>query len=215
MTSGFTSLNGTTWDAYTLIGTYDGRSFTITRPPRPHVASTTDADDERERDRLRTPCPEPPDGWRVLDASRTNEEATSRTIEAARALEGYADVWLDQSRHPLYHRSDEWAAQLMAADLGTLIINVAVTGDTAAAETTLREFWGGPLCVSSARRTDAELKRVRDELIGTPGLLSLEHVLDHVHLEVIHDDGTLQRELDASYDAGLVVVTSALKPCTG
>ena len=49
----------------------------------------------------------------------------------------------------------------MAADLGTLIINVAVTGDTAVAETTLREFWGGPLCVSSARRTYAEVKRAR------------------------------------------------------
>ena len=91
MISGFTSLNGTTWGAYTLIGTYDGHSFTITRPPRPHVASTTDADDERERDRLRTRCPEPPGGWRVLDPSRTNEEAMCGTVEAARALEGYAD----------------------------------------------------------------------------------------------------------------------------
>ena len=215
MTSGFTSLNGTTWGAYTLIGTYDGRSLTITRPPRPRVASTTDADEERERDRLRTPCPEPPGGWRVLDPSRTDEEAMSRAIDAARAMEGYANAWLDQSRHPLYHRSDEWAAQLMAADLGTLIINVAVTGDTEAAETKLREFWGGPPCVSSARRTDSELKRVRDELIETPGLLSLGHFLDHVHLEVINDDGSLERELDASYGAGLVVVTSALRPYTG
>ena len=61
VTSGFTCLNGTTWGAYTLIGSYDGHSFTITRPPRrPRLASTTDADEERERDRLRTPAPGAP-----------------------------------------------------------------------------------------------------------------------------------------------------------
>jgi hypothetical protein len=39
--------------------------------------------------------------------------------------------------------------------------------------------------------------------------------IDLVSLEVIHDDGTLQRELDATYGAGLVVVASALKPYAG
>jgi hypothetical protein len=210
--SGYTILSATTWGAYTLIGTYDGHRFTMTRPPQSLVASATTRDEERDRDRLRAPCPDPPGGWRVLDPSRTSDEALSRVVQAAQALEGYADVWLDQSRHPLFHRSDEEAAQRMAADWQTHIVIVAVTGDTAVARAKLREFWGGPLCVTKARHTAAELMRVREELTRTAGLLALGHFLDHVDLQVIHDDGSLQRALDARYGAGLVAVSSALKP---
>jgi hypothetical protein len=92
---------------------------------------------------------------------------------------------------------------------------VAVTGVTAAAEARLREVWGGALCVSRARHTDAELRRVQEEVARTPGVLSVGTTIDRVNLEVIHDDGTLQRELDATYGAGLVVVASVLRPYAG
>jgi hypothetical protein len=49
----------------------------------------------------------------------------------------------------------------------------------------------------------------------TPGVLSVGTTIDRVNLEVIHDDGTLQRELDATYGAGLVVVASVLRPYAG
>lgn len=206
--SGHTTVSGTTWGAYTVIGTYDGHSFTTTRPPREYVAPATEPGGDL--DRLRTPCPEPSGGWRVLDPSRTTEEALSRLSELARGLEGYASMWLDQSLNPVAQRRDEEAARLMN-DPAQMIINVAVTGDAAVAEARLREVWGGPLCVSTARHTDEELSRVRDELVGTPGMLTLGHFLDHVDLEVVYDDGSLQREVDARFGEGLVVITSALR----
>jgi hypothetical protein len=146
--------------------------------------------------------------------SKTTDESMERAFEEARGLEGYAGLWLDQSINPAASRDDEDAYDLMN-DPEKLIINVAVTGDTAAAEARLREVWGGALCVSRARHTDAELRRVQEEVARTPGVLSVGTTIDRVNLEVIHDDGTLQRELDATYDAGLLVVASVLRPYPG
>lgn len=213
--SGHTSRNGTTWGDYTLVGRYDGRSFTLTRPPEPgRTAGLEPAADAVEEARG-TPCPEPAGGWRVLDAARTTDESMERAFEVARRLEGYAGLWLDQSINPAASRIDENAYDLLN-DPEKLIINVAVTGDTpAAAEARLREVWGGALCVSRAAYTEAELRRVQEEVSGIPGALSVSTSLDRVNLEVIHDDGSLQRELDATYGSGLVVVASVLRPYTG
>ena len=38
---------------------------------------------------------------------------------------------------------------------------------------------------------------------------------DRVDVEVIYDDGSLQRELDERLGAGMVAVTSALRPADG
>jgi hypothetical protein len=38
---------------------------------------------------------------------------------------------------------------------------------------------------------------------------------DRVDLEVVYDDGSLQRDLDNRFGAGLVVVASALRPYDG
>jgi len=146
-----------------------------------------------------------------VDPALTTDESMERTFDAARGLAGYAGLWLDQSINPANDRNDEDSALLMN-DPEKLIINVAVTSDTAAAEAQLREVWGGALCVSSARHTEAELQRVLDVVTGTPGALGLGHGHDRVDLEVIYDDGSLQRELDDRFEPGLVVVRSALRP---
>ena len=208
------SLHGTTWGDYTVIGTYDGHAFTMTRPPRSGRQGGARPDPDPLEAPLGTPCPEPPGGWRVLDPSRTTDESMERALEVARRLDGYAGVWLDQSINPAASRADEDAYDLMN-DPEKLIVNVAVTGDPAAAEARLREVWGGALCVGRAGHTDAELRRVQEEVCRTPGALSVWTSIDRVNLEVIHDDGTLQRQLDATYGAGLVVVASVLRPYAG
>jgi hypothetical protein len=212
--SGHTSRNGTTWGDYTLVGTYDGHAFTLTRPPRPGRAAGLEPAADALDEVRGTPCPEPEGGWRVLDPSRTTDESMELAFEEARGLEGYAGLWLDQSINPAASSTDEEAYDLMN-DPEKLIINVAVTGDTAAAEARLREVWGGALCVSRAAHTEAELRRVQEEVSRTPGSLSVGTIIDRVHVEVIHDDGSLQRELDARYGAGLVVVASVLRPYEG
>lgn len=211
---GYESLNGTTWGDYTVVGTYDGSTFTMTRPPRPGQQADGDLSTDEEPDPFGTPCPEPSGGWRVLDPFRTTDESMERVFEEAQSLEGYAGSWVDQSINPADGSGDE-DSDLLMNDPTRLIVNVAVTGDTASAEARLREFWGGALCVSRARHTKAELTVVLEELIRTPGLLGAGTGRDRVELEVIHDDGSLQRELDGRYGAGVVAVTSALRPYRG
>jgi hypothetical protein len=48
-----------------------------------------------------------------------------------------------------------------------------------------------------------------------PGMLTAWTGRDRVHVEVIYDDGSLQRELDARLGARIVAVTSALRPTGG
>jgi hypothetical protein len=138
-----------------------------------------------------------------------------KTFRKARRLDGYAGSWLDQSINPASSSTDMDDAELMN-DPEKLIINVAVTRHVASAERKLRAIWGGALCVSLARHTEDELEAVRDAVLDqcleTGNLLSISAGHDHVDVEVIFDDGSLQQDLDRSYGDGLVVVRSALRP---
>ena len=211
--SGCQSLGGTTWGDYTLTGIYDGDTFTMTRPPVPGRQADEDPA-AASPDELATPCPEPAGGWRVVDPSRATYESMERTFETAHGLEGYAGSWMDQSINPA-SRSHAEGDDLLMNDPTRLIINVMVTGDTAAAEAELRDMWGGALCVSPARYSKAELLHVLHEVQSTPDLLTAGTGRDRVDLEVVYDDGSLQRELDDRFGAGLVVVASALTPYDG
>jgi hypothetical protein len=214
--TGHTTLHGTTWGDYEVVGTYDGHQFTLTREPTPRAEGTgTDRRHPEDYAPPCTPCPEPAGGWRVLDPALTTDRHMEKTFRKARRLDGYAGAWLDQSINPASHSDDEDAALLMN-DPKKLIINIAVTSDPATAERKLRKTWGGALCVSLARHTAAELDAVLDAVCnGVSGnRLSAHAGHDHVHLEVIYDDGSLQADLDRRYGAGLVLVTSALRPHT-
>ena len=72
------------------------------------------------------------------------------------------------------------------------------------------------MCVSLARYTKDELAAVRDavldDVLKTGNLLSVSTANDHVGVDVIFDDGALQEDLDRRHGAGLVIVTSALRP---
>jgi hypothetical protein len=46
-------------------------------------------------------------------------------------------------------------------------------------------------------------------------MLTASSGFDHVDVEVVHDDGSLQAWADATYGAGLVRISSALVPASG
>ena len=130
----------------------------------------------------------------------------------AQHLDGYGGLWLDTARDA---RPPEQVDQDAAAgrdDVSRWIVNVRVTGDVAEARQFLRQVWSGGLCVVPGERTEADLRAVQRELTDQPGMLSAGVDDQHVALEVVHDDGTLQRRLDERYGRGVVVVTSALQP---
>lgn len=200
----FEEASGVRWGEFLVEGTYDGTRFTVSRVvPADEAPAPPEPGDD---DAFDTPCPEPDGGWRVLDEGRTTERTMERTFVAAEKLPGYADAWMDQSRNP--RQDDEFAMN----DPEYVTINVRVTKDRAGAEAALREIWGGALCVSGAKHTDAELRRIQEEVNDLPGMTSSGSYNGVVQVQVEYDDGTLQEQVDAKYGTGLVVVSSALVP---
>ena len=185
----FEDQGGTRWGSFHLTGTFDGTAFTVTEAI---PAALYDTLSTPEDEPLGTPCEEPAGGW-VVDESKTSSEAMDATLTAAATLPDYASAWLDDD-----------------------IINVAVTGEPAAAEAALRETWGGALCVTQAERTQAELEAVQAELNALPGLLSVGSSRpDELDVRVLHDDGSFQQWVDQQHGEGFVTVSSALVPVTG
>ncbi len=125
---------GVTWGDYVVVGTYDGTTFTVTRPPViasgsvPPPLVTVD-----------TPCAEPDDGW-PSSGRRGVADGVVATLPVAVALPDYAGLWIDPQER---------------------VVNVAVTEDPARAESEIRAVWQGPLCVSTVRHTHVELERIR------------------------------------------------------
>jgi hypothetical protein len=187
------SANGTTWGAYTVVGTFDGTSLTLTEPPRQPEPSGGGA----VADRFTSPCadPEPPTG-----AGPRGVDGVGPAAERARTLPGHAGLWL-------------------TGDL----LNVASTGDPARHRSALREVWGGPLCLVQHERTLADLKAVQEELFDgaaaelglTPTFGAVDEVGNVVELGVFAVDDAQQAALDARYGPGTVRVLPGLQPVPG
>ena len=200
----FESSGGTRWGGYAVTGTYDGTTLTLTQEP---VSSALYDPAAPEVDPLATLCPEPDGGWTVVDPGAVGYEDQDAVLSAAMQLTGYAGSFVDQTQ--LLQEPDSGIAP---DDASQTIVNVLVTEDVAGAEKTLREIWGGALCVAMAEHPEQELIGIQDGLQGLPGLLSSGAQLDAIQADVVWDDGSLQAWADATYGEGLVDVRSALRP---
>ncbi len=182
---GFEEASGVTWGSYALTGTYDGTTFTVTDSI---PAALYDAVAEPQDDPLAAAC----DDATTTDTQQATPEDLDATLAAASALPTYATSWLTGDT-----------------------INVAVTEDAEGAETELRKTWGGPLCVTTVERTDADLNAINQELqaeLGDQLLTSGSTSPDSLDAQVVFDDGSIQDWADATYGDGLVRVSSALTP---
>ena len=159
-----------------LTGTFDGTAFTATDAI---PAALYDAVAQPQEEALGAACKTPA----TTDPAKATPEDLDATLAAASALPGYATTWLTGNT-----------------------INVAVTADEAGAEKTLRRTWGGPLCVTTVERTDADLNAINQELqAALPTLLtSGSFSPDSLDAQVVFDDGSIQDWVDATYGEGLV-----------
>ena len=214
---GFDRASGTTWGDYVVIGSYDPQqdTFTLDRPAVPAGEYDGPRPPSEQDEPRGTPCEEPEGGWQVLDPSLTTEASLAEVQRVASELPGFSELWYDQSINPAYGSDDPEEMETLMNDPEKMVVNVSVTGDVAEAETALREVWGGALCVSQVQHTEAELRRIQDELTGLDGMLGVGSGSDRVDLMVVHDDGSLQDSLDEKYGAGVVRVSSALQPYPG
>ncbi len=182
---GFEEASGVKWGSYALTGTYDGTTFTATDAI---PAALYDAMNEPDAGGLEAACDSP----ETTDTKKVTPQDLDATLVAASALPGYATAWLTGNT-----------------------ISVAVTEDPEGAEQTLRATWGGPLCVTTVERTDADLNAVNQELqtaLGDQLLTSGSTSPDSLDAQVVFDDGSIQEWADATYGDGLVRVSSALTP---
>jgi hypothetical protein len=182
---GFEEASGVKWGSYAVTGTFDGTTFTATDAL---PAALYDAMAEPEEEPLGAACEAP----ESTDTQKATPEDLDATLAAASALPGYATAWLTGDT-----------------------INVAVTDDAEGAEQALRATWGGPLCVTTVERTDADLNAINQELqaaLGEALLTSGSFAPDSLDAQVVYDDGAIQEWADATWGEGLVRISSALAP---
>lgn len=197
------SAASTRWGNYQLVGTWDGERFTLTEPATP--ADPTAIPDRRSID-FTTPCPEPAGGWRVEDSATT---ARQTALTRAAASPHYAGGWLDYLDGP--------PAELESApeDSGAAVLNLRFTSDLDRHERKIREVYGGPLCVTAADRTEAELREIQRAVIdsGVAGFgVGPDVVQNAVIVEVLVATEEQQAELDARYGVGAVLLYGYLQP---
>ena len=212
------SAGGVRWGDFTLVGSWDGTTFT---PTEVRESTPEDWPEEDVREMFATRCPEPEGGWVPVDEATTTSKTLSAAHRVAAKLPDFAISWGDQSINPAYDASQELdggegslEVEMAMNDPRWTVLNVGVTEDVARAEAAVREVWGGALCVSRFAHTQERLREVAEELADLPGGLGRGYgsVSNTVEISVVHDDGSIQAWADEEYGAGVVTVTSALTP---
>jgi hypothetical protein len=196
--------SGTRWGDYLMVGTFDGERFALTEPAKLSAdgPSRTPAATPSE---FASPCPEPAGGWRPVDPTRATEAALQEVAAVARTSPDFGGLWVDQ---------DIPASDRPANDPTRLVVNVRFTRNLADREAELRRVWGGALCVSPARHTEAELLAIQQELTTLPGVhsSSADVVGNRIDLGVWVAKVDWQAELDARYGSGVVRLVGTLEP---
>ena len=199
------SANGTTWGSYSLTGSWDGETFTVTGP-----VGEPDFSDQGGPTDFSTPCDEPDGGWTVVDEATATDAGLRAAQEYAQSQSGLGGPWVDQSINPAGEESG-------FNDPTKLILNVKFTADLDRHEAELRNRFGGPLCVIESERTEAELRRLQDDLYAEldAHFASVDIIRGVVEFGVVVADPTLQAELDDAHGAGVVELIGALRPVDG
>lgn len=206
------SRNGTTWGEYHLVGTYDGKRFTLTEPAKPPKRPEPENDEAGGT----TPCAEPEGGWRPVEETKATEEALSATNQRVRSVREFAGSWVDQRYLNEYDLPpNDPRRESVANDPKRLILNVTFTGDLDGREEWIREVWGGALCVSSAEHSERKLTQIQNKVMQeVEGVISggVDTIGNYVDVQVYLATDEQQRELDAKYGAGVVRVGGFLRP---
>jgi len=195
----------TRWGGFVLVGTFDGKTFTLTEP------ATVDDGSERPQndpDQFETPCPEPAGGWQPVDPELATEAAFQEAAQVAQAGDGFGGLWIDQQT------AESELTEANANDPRSFVLNVTTTADAVALHNAIREVWGGSLCVSRAVRDEATLLEVQSEVTGDPGVMGSAPDIrtGQLVVQVYVATAEQQRTYDERYGAGTVRLEGALTP---
>jgi hypothetical protein len=200
----------TTWAEARVVGTFDGETFTLTQAPEPLEAGPVPGEGD---DPFASPCPEPEGGLVVTDPALATEGDFENARAYAEAQPDYAGLWVDQLGRP--GEGD--------FDPASFVLNVRFTGGLEAHEADLQAVYGGPLCVSGAARSQAELEAALAQLpvlLGSPeaeaaGIygaagFGIDTMRGLVYVEAFAVTGDGQAWLDDRFGPGVVEVHGAL-----
>jgi hypothetical protein len=197
------SANGTKWGSFKLVGTFAGNAFTLTEAPGASAQDPAGA--SAPAPDFSTPCQAPAGGWKLADPAKATDEALSQVNAVVAGLPDYGTLWID---------GQQTGGETPMNDPQKSILNVTFTKDPAAHEAKIREVWGGLLCLSVAPRTEAELLKIQSELSGEEGMSwsTPDSRNGTVNVGVYAAHEKRQKELDAKYGPGVVLLHGVLKP---
>jgi hypothetical protein len=196
---------GTTSGVYHLVGTYDGKAFTLTQPPRPGQEPRPTVEDEP------APCPTPSGGWQSTNPARHGLTDFQALQAAAQGASDFAGIWGSSTVGSGPGNDFE----------GNHVTVVAYTGNLAAHRAELAALWGGPLCVVQRAHSRVELQAVIDGInaanehkdLGVELLtVGADDVTNVVDLQVVAATDATQRAIDRRFGPGLVKVSSLMQP---
>jgi hypothetical protein len=200
--SGYESAVHSKWGEYLLIGTFDGTTFTLTEPARKAVA---DQEVPGSGPDFTSPCPVPAGGWKASDPKKATDDAIQNVNGLVSLDPDYGGLWIDDPAAALEPTPQN--------DPQRLVLNVTFTKDLERHAAEIRQVWGGALCVSAARHSMAELRRIQDELVKTDQVngAGADPTTGTVTVDVLVAWEGQQRDLDAKYGAGTVVLHGGMK----
>ncbi|MFJ6632792.1 hypothetical protein ACIQMR_15580 [Streptomyces sp. NPDC091376] len=191
------SLNGTTWGMYDLVGTWDGSRFTLTEPAKPSPPGTREVP---EGDFLTpdftSPCRAAAGDREAVDPSKAGVDDYERALRTAEKDKEFAGGWID-------------------TEGGGTVLVMRFTRDLGGHEREIRRTWGGALCLTTAARSQAELRKVREQAVQkVPDLLgaSIDIVDNAVSIRTYVATDEMQRDMDRRFGAGVVRLYGWLRP---
>jgi hypothetical protein len=206
---------GVRWAKMRLVGTFDGTRFTLIGNPEPVRYRG-----EEEPSDTTPPCPEPGEGWVIVDPATAENEAAA--VEYARAQPSFLGNWT--------HRLPSGSAAYSVK-----VFTFAERADEHRSR--LREIYGGPLCVAgtpySYLELDAIRREVREVLVTDEardagiyamatdgsgryaGVDTVDVRKVRVEVRVFAAEPRAQEWLDARFGEGIVAIFSQLQPYEG
>ena len=195
------SVNGTTWGEYRVVGTWDGDALTLTEPPGPAGGG----EDWPDQDRT-TPCPTPDGGWGIDDPATATGDDRQAAIDYASRQPDLGAVWLDDQAE---------LADVLPGVYEQAVLNATFTRDLERHEAELRSLYGGPLCVTRAEHSQAELHALQrrvDEALRGQLLSSSSGVHGRVQVVVTFIDQEVRDRVAEVDPDGLVELHGWLQP---
>jgi hypothetical protein len=193
---------GTRWGSYRVTGRFEGDEFEVTEVDDAQPVATNPTPKKRGD---HTPCEEPAGGWVPVDAAKATDAAMQAASDLAQRSPDFAGLWIDQG--PV-------ESEATANDPRRFILNVAFTGEVDEHTTRLREVWGGALCVSKARYSQAQLNEIQAQLMKSSQFVSsgIDVYTNSVTVELAVATEEQQKEMDAKYGVGAFVLSGRLRP---